>query len=139
MKRPHGDETLDRARDLRRLSTDAERTLWRELRNRRLSGHKFRRQVWLGPFIADLVCLEARLVIEADGAQHADAVDYDDQRSAWLAREGFAVLRFWNVDVLTNIRGVIATIYAALPSPSHAQERAGPSLSPSGRGERDAA
>jgi very-short-patch-repair endonuclease len=114
MKRPDGADPLERARGLRALSTEAEKRLWAHLRGRRLDGWKFRRQCWLGPFIADFVCIEARLVIEADGGQHADAVAYDAKRSLWLAGEGFRVLRFWNADVLTNTDGVLSAILAAL-------------------------
>ncbi|OYU15505.1 MAG: hypothetical protein CFE37_05105 [Alphaproteobacteria bacterium PA4] len=130
MKRPVIDEALQRARELRRLSTDAEKRLWAALRNRRLDGHKFRRQTWIGPYVVDFVCIEAGLVIEADGGQHADAVAYDERRSVWLAEEGFRVLRFWNNDVLTNTDGVLRTILGALratPHPPTAARRAPPS------------
>jgi very-short-patch-repair endonuclease len=63
----------ERARSLRLSSTDAERRLWRALRDRQLEGYKFRRQRPIGPFIADFVCLERLLIIELDGSQHADS------------------------------------------------------------------
>ena len=135
MKRPAGDELLDRARGLRRLSTEAEKRLWSHLRGRRMDGVKFRRQVWLGPFIVDFVSIEARLIIEADGGQHAEAVDYDMRRSAWLAKEGFRVLRFWNNDVLTNTDGVLRMILAevrALPHPPTREDAGGPLPLPQG-------
>ena len=79
------------------------------------------------------MCTEAKLVVEADGAQHADAEGYDRQRSEWLAREGFTTLRFWNNEILTNTQGVLTTILGHLPSPSHSAsaERA-PSSPPRG-------
>jgi very-short-patch-repair endonuclease len=84
----------ERARSLRLSSTDAERRLWRALRDRQLEGYKFRRQRPIGPFIADFVCLERLLIIELDGSQHADS-NYDDARTAWLEQHGWCVLRFW--------------------------------------------
>jgi very-short-patch-repair endonuclease len=131
MKRPSGPDSLDRARSLGALSTDAEKRLWAYLRNRRLDGAKFRRQVWIGDYVVDFVCIEAGLVIEADGGQHAEAADYDARRSAWLAGEGFRVLRFWNHDVLGNTDGVVRAILHALhtPHPPTRQE-AGGALSP---------
>jgi len=136
MKRPSDIEFLERARELRRLSTDAEKRLWSGLRNRRLDGWKFRRQTWIGPYVVDFVCIEAGLVIEADGSQHADACDYDARRSAWLANEGFTVLRFLNGNALMNTEGVLRTILAALrasPHPPAAARRAPPSP-PEGEG-----
>ena len=138
MQRPPGSEPLGRARTLRRDQTDAEKRLWTALRGGRLVGAKFRRQVWVAGYIADFVCLDARLIVEADGGQHADAQAYDDARSAVLTREGFAVLRFWNYQILTDMDGVSRAILAAL----HVRRRTltplavGEStLSPSGRGE----
>ena len=136
MKRPPGSDALDRQRSLRTFGTDAERLLWSRLRGRRLEKQKFRRQVWLGNYIVDFICLDANLIIEADGGQHAEQMEYDDRRTAFLEKEGFRVLRFWNNDVLTNLDGVLQVITNALnkrPSPSHASG-AGPSLSPEGRG-----
>jgi very-short-patch-repair endonuclease len=98
---------------LRSAQTDAEMLLWRHLRNRQLGGHKFVRQEPIGPYICDLVCRERRLVIEADGGQHADSAT-DAQRDQWLTTRGYRVLRFWNNDILTNIDGVLETIEAAL-------------------------
>ncbi|MBV8972946.1 MAG: endonuclease domain-containing protein [Sphingomonadaceae bacterium] len=113
MRLPAGSEALERVRALRRAQTPAEAALWRELRGRRLGGFKFRRQVDLRPFIVDFACLEAKLVVEADG-QHTDAADYDQRRTAWLEQHGYRVLRFWNHEVLGKRSGVMATILAAL-------------------------
>ena len=104
-----------RARALRRDSTDAERAMWRILRDRRLAGFKFRRQQPLGPFFADFACFSHRLIIEIDGGQHADN-PADERRTAWLERQGFRVLRFWNNDVLSNREGVYLAVLDALTS-----------------------
>ncbi|MFY9698020.1 MAG: DUF559 domain-containing protein [Rhodoplanes sp.] len=102
-----------RARRLRRSSTDAELKLWRHLRSRTLCGFKFVRQEAIGPYIVDFVCRERRLIIEVDGGQHATDTR-DAVRDAFLAQQGYRVLRFWNNDVLTNTTGVLETIADAL-------------------------
>ena len=128
MRQVDGTEALARVRQLRRSATAAEKLLWQHLRGRRLEGCKFRRQVWIGPYIADFLCNEAALLIELDGSQHADRADYDAARSVYLEERGFRVLRFWNNDVLGDIDAVLTAIRAAVPSPSHSlRERAPPS------------
>ena len=112
MRGPHQLKT-ERARYLRRQSTDAERKLWNRLRSRAIDGHKFVRQEPVGPFIVDFICRERRLVIEVDGGQHATD-SRDVTRDQWLADHGYRVLRFWNNDVLGNTEGVLETIAAAL-------------------------
>lgn len=107
----------DFARQLRRDMTDAERHLWRHLRQRQLDGHRFRRQQPIGPYVVDFVCLEWHLVIEVDGGQHADSAS-DSRRSQFLAQKDFLVLRFWNNDVLGNIEGVVDAIRQSLASAS---------------------
>jgi len=104
--------SVRRARSLRRMSTDAERSLWSVLRNRRLAGLKFRRQHPIGPYIADFYCEQKRLVVEVDGGQHTP--ERDDDRTVWLARHGIRVIRFWNIDVLRNRDGVVAMILQEL-------------------------
>ncbi|OQX17606.1 MAG: DNA (cytosine-5-)-methyltransferase [Desulfobulbaceae bacterium A2] len=94
--------------------TDAERRLWYHLRANRLQGIKFKRQKPLGSYIVDFVCLDKKLVIEVDGGQHQEQAAYDQERDAWLRREGFEVLRFWNTDVLKNMEGVLVTIMRAV-------------------------
>jgi len=84
--------------------------LWRLLRNRQIEGVKFRRQCPIGPYIADFASIEALLVIEVDGGQHASAVAHDERRTTWLGSRGYRVLRFWNNEVLTNPDGVVETI-----------------------------
>jgi very-short-patch-repair endonuclease len=108
--------TGNRARLLRRGQTDAERKVWSRLRDRQLAGHKFRRQVVLGPFIVDFVCFDAQLVVELDGGQHGGAgqLSYDEKRTVWLEGEGFRLLRFWNNEVTDKLEGVLATIAEAL-------------------------
>ena len=111
----------ERARNLRRNSTHAERALWLLFRDRRLCGYKFRRQVPIGPYIVDFVCYQSKLIIEVDGGQHQEQGQYDNTRTAWLESEGFTVLRFWNNDVLTNRDGlleVVASVLEQSPSPS---------------------
>ena len=104
------------ARRLRREATAAERKLWEALRGRRLEGFKFLRQAPVGPFVADFLCREHRLVVEADGETHrtADELAADARRSSYLERDGYRVLRLRNEDVLDGMEGAIAAILAAL-------------------------
>ncbi len=104
------------ARALRRNSTDAERILWSELRDHRLSGAGFRRQVPIDNYIADFMCHAAKLVIELDGGQHFSdrGEQADAARSAVIEAQGFQVLRFSNLDVMTNRVGVLETITATI-------------------------
>ena len=104
------------ARALRVTMTDAERRLWACLRGRRLVGYKFRRQHPLGRYILDFACIEHRLAIEADGGQHSESAS-DERRTAWLERQGWRVLRFWNNEILTNTEGVQEMILEALGGP----------------------
>jgi very-short-patch-repair endonuclease len=107
---------LARAKWMRANPTDAERRLWAILRNKRLSGYKFKRQVILDWYIADFVNFEHRLIIEADGSQHADN-KYDEKRDAYLKSQGFNFLRFWNSDALKETAAVAETIWCSLQSP----------------------
>ena len=75
---------ITRARELRKNSTDAEKTLWSHLRQRLLGGYRFRRQHPIGIYIVDFVCLERRLVIELDGGQHLESVSHDAARTSDL-------------------------------------------------------
>lgn len=112
MKRQH----VERARNLRRNMTDAERALWYRLRNRALGGHRFRRQHEIGPYIADFIYKNAMLVLEIDGGQHGDQQEYDARRTVFLQSQGYRVLRFWNNDVLTDIESVLEVVVGALAS-----------------------
>jgi very-short-patch-repair endonuclease len=109
-----------RARQLRNESTDAERRLWYFLRRQQLGGHKFRRQYPLAGYIADFVCVPARLVVELDGGQHLEALDYDQRRTDALQRVGYRVLRFWNDDVLLRTQDVVGEIFRVLGERSKA-------------------
>ena len=108
------------ARRLRNNPTDAERCLWRHLRRRQLDGFRFRRQLPIGQYVVDFVCLAARLVIEVDGGQHAEQHVADEVRSAWLRQRGFRVLRFWNNEVLGETEAVLARVREALQTSSQA-------------------
>jgi very-short-patch-repair endonuclease len=110
--------------------TEAEKRLWRCLRSKQLGGYKFRRQHPVGDYVVDFVCLEAKLVVEIDGGQHAEQQHYDVLRSERLVQKGFQVVRFWNNEVMTNIEAVKAAIWVALhhetqppsqPSPSQGE------------------
>jgi len=119
--RVRGSKTLTtRARDLRHNSTDAELLLWKHLRGRRLEGFKFKRQLVIEPYIVDFVCLEVKLIVEADGGQHSEQIVYDNKRTSKLECLGYRVLRFWNNEILNETQGVLEVIRLALigiPSP----------------------
>jgi len=102
-----------RARELRRGDTDAEAKLWNVLRDRRLGGWRWKRQVPQGGYIVDFCCAAAKLVVEVDGGQHAESAAYDERRTAYLSSKGLRVIRFWNHEVLTNRDGVALTILHA--------------------------
>lgn len=119
MKRPPGEEMLDRTRELRREMTPQEKVLWARLRGRRLAGSKFRRQMWLAGFIADFACPEAKLVVEADGSQHADDASYDARRAAAFGKAGWRTLRFWNNEINEDLDAVLTAILAALEAVPH--------------------
>jgi very-short-patch-repair endonuclease len=108
-------KTVRKVRTLRRNSTDAEMKLWFGLRDRRLGGFKFVRQDSIGPYVADFVCRDRKVVVEVDGGQHAESAR-DQIRDAYLVSEGYRVLRFWNSDVSGNIEGVLETILSSLNS-----------------------
>ena len=112
--------THSQARGLRKSPTDAEAILWSQLRSRQMAGRKFRRQVPLLEYVADFASLDARLIIELDGGQHADQAEQDAKRTRDLEAAGFVVLRFWNTDVFTNLDGVLTAIHAALKPDEYA-------------------
>lgn len=107
-------QTLANAKSLRTNQTEAEARLWYHLRAHRFMGLKFKRQKPVGRYIADFVCWERRLIIELDGGQHAEQGTYDQQRDAWLRSQGYAVLRFWNSDVMQQLEGVLEQIRCAV-------------------------
>jgi len=102
------------AKRLRRDQTDAERVLWFRLRDRRLGGWKFKREVPIDRFVVDFCCADARVIIEVDGGQHAERAPQDESRTKILEAMGYLVLRFWNNDVMTNPDGVFETIATTL-------------------------
>ena len=108
------------ARTLRRNQTDAERTLWFRLRDRRLCGLKFRRQMPIDRYVVDFCCEAARLIVEVDGGQHDERSEEDKMRTAALEARGYLVLRFWNNEVLQNMDGVLEVIAStARPVPPY--------------------
>ena len=116
------------AKKLRLQSTDAERLLWKYLRAHRMAGYKFKRQVVIEPYIVDFICLEARLIVEADGGQHLEQVESDVKRSVFLESLGYKVVRFWNHEILCDIHSVLEQIH------SYLIEAHSPQPSPGGRG-----
>ncbi|MCJ2058116.1 DUF559 domain-containing protein [Methylobacterium sp. J-048] len=109
-------KSIPRARHLRRTQTTAEAKLWRVLRNRALNGWKFRRQYPIDRFIVDFACVEAKLVVEVDGATHSTEweVHSDAARTAIIEACGFSLLRISNADIHENRDGVRETILAGL-------------------------
>jgi very-short-patch-repair endonuclease len=103
-----------RARRLRRDATDAERVLWRALRELEPPAGRFRRQHRIGAYVVDFACTRAGVVIEVDGGQHSWRADADAMRTAFLESRGYRVIRFWNNEVLDNLEGVVQRIQAAL-------------------------
>ena len=121
--------TVPRARTLRKDATEAEKRMWRALRETFPTG-KWRRQVPIGPYFADFFSFAAKLVIEVDGGQHAEAASYDARRTEFLEAQGLTILRFWNNDVLANTSGVLEQISLSL------REREGATQSRKGEGDR---
>ncbi|RCW27960.1 very-short-patch-repair endonuclease [Ciceribacter lividus] len=102
-----------RARDMRADATRPEDILWQMLKDRRLEGFKFRRQVPLKGYILDFVCFEARLIVEVDGWQHAESTG-DAVRDRVFRNDGFRILRFWNEEVTDGPDSVCRAILGAL-------------------------
>ena len=112
MERKNTTGTLSFARDQRQEPTRAETAFWQAVRGRRFAGLKFKRQLAIGPFIADFCCFEHRLIVELDGEPHAtdEAQKRDARRDAFLRHEGYRVLRFSNERVLGNLEFVLREI-----------------------------
>ncbi len=119
-----------RARELRNQASPAERALWRVLSGRKLDGFKFSRQMPVGPYFADFLCREAKLIVELDGYSHDTRIAHDLHRDAFLTTEGYQLLRFSNEDMMSNLDGVAQTIGLAL-----AESGPPPTPPTSGRGE----
>ena len=124
----------DFARRLRRNQTDAERLLWFRLRDRRLAGLKFKRQVPIDRYVVDFLCAEGKLIVEIDGGQHDQHRKRDDIRTAALEAMGYLVVRFWNNDVMQNTEGVLQDILSTVSQPR--SEPPHPNPLPSGERER---
>ncbi|KPF73496.1 hypothetical protein IP88_09220 [alpha proteobacterium AAP81b] len=120
---------------LRADAPPAERELWEMVRGGKL-GVRFRRQQPVGPFIVDFYCAEARLVVELDGAGHADRAGYDERRTQWLQSKGLTVLRFRNEEVLDRPHDVYLAVMAALQTHPHPGASRHPSPS-RGEGKKD--
>jgi very-short-patch-repair endonuclease len=135
-KPPTPEDLLEYARKMRARSTDAEKRLWRILRNRRCGGFKFRRQVPIGRYIIDFYCHEAKLVVEADGGQHSEATTAarDAVRTEFLKAQGIRVVRFWDHDILRDSDCVREMIYRALISRNSSPSAPHPNPLPEGEG-----
>ena len=118
MKRHPPPHSIRRARQLRREMTDAERAMWRLLREVVPEG-RWRSQVPLRHFIVDFASHRARLVVEVDGGQHSE--EADAERTAIIEAEGYRVLRFWNNDVLGNAEGCARVLVGELAERGEAE------------------
>jgi very-short-patch-repair endonuclease len=119
MPRPIKDHDLqtNRSRDLRKNSSYPERKLWSVVRDRRLAGLKFRRQVPIGQYIVDFLCVEHDLILELDGDSHNERGEYDMRRQQILESNGYRVLRISNDDALRHLDGVGDAILKACGLP----------------------
>jgi len=127
---------LENAKTLRSNLTEAEQKLWYHLRAHRFMGRKFKRQKPLGCYVVDFICLEEKLIIELDGGQHAENLEYDQERDAWLRSQGYTVLRFWNNELMNEMESVLERIRLALEHEAVSSETLSPGPSPvNGRGE----
>ena len=109
-------ETKERIKDLRKNATPQEIILWSRLKAKRFRNLKFRRQEKIGKYIVDFMCLEKKLIIELDGFQHKEENQerYDLERTKFLERQGFRIIRFWNDEVNNNLEGVFLKIEDSL-------------------------
>ena len=105
----------ERARELRRELTPAEKKLWQRLRNGQLNGAHIRKQHAIGTYIVDFFCAKSKLVIEVDGDSHADQIEYDTERTQWLnEQKHYRVIRFTNDEVHDHLEAVLQAIAEAL-------------------------
>lgn len=102
------------AKKLHRNMTPAEAKLWMHLRAHRMKNVHFRNQHAIGNYIVDFCSPRRKLIIELDGSQHLDQVEYDAKRTSFLESRGYRVLRFWNNEVMKDIEGVLQAIEIAL-------------------------
>lgn len=108
---------IERAKAARKAPTPAEQKLWFALRAERFAGVKFRRQKVIGPFIADFASNAPKLVVEVDGHLHGQTAAYDAERTAYLTRAGYRVVRFTNADVMHNLDGVLRILEDVVHDP----------------------
>lgn len=106
----------ERARHLRKFSTDAEKILWYAIKARQINGVKFRRQYVFQHYIVDFISLSHKLIIELDGSQHLEQVEYDTIRTDFLKASGYKVIRFWNHQVLNHLENVLENIFDVIGS-----------------------
>jgi very-short-patch-repair endonuclease len=99
------------ARWLRHEMAPAEKIMWRELRDRRLGGHRFRRQQPFGAYVVDFYCSAAKLAVELDGVSHLQRTSEDQSRDAWIMSQGVEILRIWNTHVFDDLESVKGQIY----------------------------
>lgn len=111
-----------RRKELRLHQTEAEKTFWEQVRNRRFYGLKFIRQYSAGPYILDFYCPKAGLAVELDGGQHTEegSREYDAARSEYLRKQRIEVVRFWNHEVLKDMEGVLNRLTAVITSLNNA-------------------
>ena len=102
------------AEHLRRNQTSSETLVWAELRNRQCGGYKFRRQVPIGAYVVDFLCVAQKLIVEIDGPSHLDAADYDANRTRILESQGYHVIRLTNDDVFEGLDATIEAIWQSL-------------------------
>ena len=120
-----------RAKEMRRVPSITEKEFWNEVRDRKLGGYKFRRQYLIGPFIADYVCVEKKVIVELDGVVHKDRVGYDRARDEFMRDRGYRVIRLKNEDFLGQMWPMLEYIRRELDAaPS-------PQPSPPKKGERE--
>ena len=106
----YNSKSLNNAKSLRTDMTDCEQRLWYYLRAKRFENIKFKRQVPIGDFIVDFVSKKNKIIIELDGSQHMEQVDYDKNRTKYLENLGYKIIRFYDNDIIENIDGVLETI-----------------------------
>ena len=103
-------EMLERAKELRRNMTPAEKILWRHLKANRLNGLHFRRQQVVHGYFPDFYCHQHELIVELDGGIHEFQKEYDAEREVYLMSLGFRIIRFKNEEVMKNLKGVLQKI-----------------------------
>ena len=103
---------------------NAEYCLWQEIRRKQIAGHHFRRQLPIGPYVADFACVKERLIIEVDGVGHSSTNERqrDEKRTAFLKNKGWRVIRFWNEDIYEDVGSVVMAIAGHLSTATQAEK-----------------